>query len=99
VRLGALAAILMGTQVWLDHLRKQPAGDFRGQVHAGNNGLGRHYDAEIGRALSAPAKNWPARRRAGMIHLTAVLLGIEEKTVQRRLAAFFDKVAARGSAA
>jgi len=90
LRLHDLMLLLMGTQVWLDHLRRQPAGDLRdlrGQLHASNNGLGHLYDAVIGQVLDVKADQWPARRKAGMIHLTAELLKINEKTIRRRVAA------------
>jgi hypothetical protein len=86
LRLGNLVVLLMGTQVWLNHLREQSAVRGRKQ-HAKENGLEHLYDAELGRALSASDGTWPARRKAGTIHVTANLLDIDEKTVQRRLTA------------
>jgi hypothetical protein len=75
----------MGTQVWLDHLR-EPDLARRRLIHTRDSGLGDLYDAELGRALSAPPGEWPKRRKAAMIHIVAALLNIDEKTVRRRLA-------------
>ena len=94
---------------------KEPAGRGRAERHchrvcpvrapadsyprAKSNGLDHLYDAEIGRAIGASSKNWPSRRKAGMIHLTAMLLDIGEKTIRRRLAKCLRQGGARNCSA